>query len=414
MMFRKPDLTVFLVAILLLASGSFSLLYAQEQDQDYRRVSLSVSGGATFANEEGFSLLESRFNVLTETSGVLRVGIQYAITPAWSLEGGYSYTEIRGTGGSFTTNMNNITLKNIFNLNQLLFINRISNSVNPYITAGIGYDMYDYESSTESVSNNNLSYNLGVGLAFKASQTIDLFTHYEYNIASNRVDNRLGNGNGFGADVLTNLTGGIRINFGKKGTTHPSWRPVPVDVSPENYKELVSKKKQAEDLQQKVSELEKLLEEQNRKHANEIATYTELIDSLEQKIANLENQLQTTKDSLATVVKEATENDTLDKTISAGHYVQVFATIGLNSAKDIMSRTISELKNYQRYNQNELVFIAKRKQYYEVLIGKFDEFQNANEVLEIMNKIYDDAFVITFPRPLSLQELYEDIEVIND
>lgn len=413
-MFSKKNITVFLVLILFFASGSFSLLKAQKQTQDYRRVSLSVSGGATFANENGFSLLESRFNVLTETSGILGVGIQYAITPAWSLEGGYSYTEIRGSGGSFTTNMNNITLKNIFNLNQLLFTNRISNSVNPYLTAGVGYDIYDYESSTESVSNNSLSYNLGVGLAFKASQTIDLFTHYEYNIASNSVDNIVGNGNGFGADVLTNLTGGVRINFGKKGTTHPSWRPVPVDVSPEDYEHLVSKKKQAEELQQKVSYLEKQLEEQDRKHADEIATYEGIIDSLKQRIGNLETQLKTTKDSLATVIEKTAEKDKMDKRISAGHYVQVFASLGLQSAQNVMSKTISELQNYQNYNQNELVFIAKREQFYEVLIGKFDDLQNAGEVLDVMKKTYDDAFIITFPRPVSLQELYDDIEVVNN
>lgn len=411
-MLRKTNITVFLIAILFFASGSFSFLKAQKQDEDYRRVSLSVSGGATFANKDGFSLLESRFNVLTETSGVLGVGLQYAITPAWSLEGGYSYTEIRGTGGSFTTNMNNITLKNIFNLNQLLFTNRISNSVNPFLTAGIGYDIYDYESSTESLSDNSLSYNLGVGLAFKASQTIDLFTHYEYNISSNRVDNIIGNGNGFGADVLTNLTGGIRINFGKKGTTHPSWRPVPVEVSPQDYEQLVSKKKQAEDLQKKVSELENQLKEQDRKHSAEIATYKGTIDSLKLKISKLEAQLKTTKDSLETLTKKSGKDKT-NKTISAGNYVQVFATLGLESAKDVMQRTVSELSTSETSVSNNLVFIAKRKQYYEVLIGKFDNFLKAQEVHDIMINVYKDAFIITFPRPVNLQELYEDIKVIN-
>jgi len=410
---NKLFITGLLVAIILFSSGYFSLI--KGQDQDYRRVSLSVSGGATFANEDGFSLFESRFNVPTETSGILGIGLQYAITPAWSLEGGYSYTQIRASSGDFTTDMNNITLKNIFNLNQILSFNRVSNSINPYLTVGIGYDLYNYESSSESINNNDISYNLGAGIAFKASNTIDLFTHYEYNIASNKVDNLIGGqgNNGFGSDVLTNLTGGIRINFGDKQTTHPSWRPVPVEVRPERYEYLVSQDKLAESLKQKVADLEKELELQDKKHSKQVSLYEQRIDSLNQQITKLQTQLKHAQDSLASISTSDDGSAERDKSISAGHYVQVFATLGLESAKDVMSKTTSVLNDDQNYDSNDLVFIAKRKQFYEVLIGTFSDYQKAQEVLNMMKGVYGDSFIITFPRPVSLQELYEDISVIN-
>lgn len=413
MKFKSFFIRGLFVASFLILSGFISMV--NSQNIDYRKVSLSVRGGATFGNEgNGFNLLDSRFNTFTETSGIIGLGIQYALTPAWSLEGGYTYTKIRGRSGRFETNMNIISLKNIFNLNQILFTNRISNSINPYISAGIGYDIYKYKSQSETVDNNSLSYNLGAGITFKLSNAIDLFTHYEYHIASNEVDNVIGGNNGLGADVLTNLAGGIRINFGKKGTTHPSWRPVPVEVRPSEYEHLVSEEKRAKEFEQQLAELEKEFDQQEREHEKQIEAYTETIDRLKQKVSGLEQQLQETRDSLAAIsLNPETENASGSaESIPAGHYVQVFATLGLQSAQNVRSHAISQLQDLLD-NPSEDVFIAKRKQFYEVLIGTFNDFQKAGNVLQDMKDHHEDAFIITFPRPLSLQELYNGINKVN-
>lgn len=410
---------IHIIALGIFLSSGF-IFNANAQNQDYRKVSLSIHGGATLENgADGFNLLDSRFNVVTETSANLGAGIQYAITPAWSLQGGYSYTKIRGVSQSFETSLNTLSLKNIFNLNQILFVNRISNSINPYLTAGVGYDFYEYESPSETVDDNSLSYNLGAGLAFKISPTFDLFTHYEYQIASNRIDNIYATqnstvGNGFGADVLVNLTGGIRINFGKKGTTHPSWRPVPVDVNPNEYKRLVSQDKRAEELKQELADLEDQLEEQDRNHRKQINAHTEQIDNLKQQVNNLKVQLKEARDSLNTALQNQKEYESkIDESISAGHYVQIFASLDLQSAQNVHLKATSTLKELLD-NPEQQIFIASRMQFYEVLIGTFnDNLQKANEVLEVMEENYEDAFIITFPRPSNIQNLYKGIKKVK-
>ena len=394
--------------------GLCSDLKAQNTDKEYRNVSISLRAGVTLENGgNGFNLLDSRFNGPTQTTGIYGIGVQYALTPAWSVEGGYSYTQIKGTSGSFQTNMNIISLKNIINLNQILFTNRIFTSINPYLTGGIGYDIYSFESPSSSANNASLSYNVGAGIAYKLSPTIDLFTHYEYQLASNKIDNQIGSGGGLRADVLTNFTGGLRINFGKKGTTHPSWRPVPVEVDRSDYEYLLSEERRAKKLGAQIASLEKQMKQKDQQHRREIEAYTNTVDSLRNQVVNLKEKLQAAKDSLASVSSKVVAPDCDCKTVSipGGHYVQVFASLRLQSSEKVLRNALPQLQKALN-DPGEKVFIAKRKQYYEVLIGTLS-YQRAEEVLAVMQKIHGDAFIITFPRPVSLQELYDDIERLN-
>jgi len=110
-----------------------------------------------------------------------------------------------------------------------------------------------------------------------------------------------------------------------------------------------------------------------------------------------------------------TDEDSLDlrRTVPAGHYVQVFATRDYENSIRIRNR-FRELLGDQLDNPDEQVFIIQRRQFFEVLIGTFQRFAAAQEILPPAVDEMSDAFIITFPRPLSLKEQYEGTVILYD
>lgn len=393
-----------------------SVAFAQSyQDTDYRKLSLSISGGASLGNvDEGIRFMASSFNVETETTPTFGAGLQYALTPAWSLEVGYQRAKIKGRVEPFETTMNLMTLKNIINLNQIFFINRVSDRLNPFITAGIGYDMFAYDSPETEFDAHNSTYNLGAGLVYKLSNTIDLFTHYEYHIGSNSTDNVVA---GFGADLINSLTGGVRINFGKKKSTHPSWRPVPVDVSPSDYNRLISQADLVDDLQRRISEVEQRQEEKEQGYNQIVDQKSAEIDSLKARLSRLNEHVDDLKETFTNALKESDGVKVNNKTgfaesLTSGHYVQIFATHHLETAQEIREHTIQSMDEVLQSSEQKILII-RRKEFYEVMIGVFSNFTHAQDVQKVMVEVHDDAYVITFPRPINLQSQFKGLKVID-
>jgi prefoldin subunit 5 len=360
--------------------------------------------------------MSSNFSVNTENTPTFGAGLQYALTPAWSLELGYRHASIKGTAEPFETSMNLFTLKNFISLNQIFFVNRISERVNPFLSFGIGYDFFNYEDSEEKFTAHNSSYNAGAGIAYKLSNTIDLFTHYEYHLGSNAIDNDV---EGWGSDLINSVTGGVRINFGKKDTKHPSWRPVPVDISPADYDLFVRQSNVIDDLRYRVDNLEQDNDEITQytsvidKKSAEIDSLKTHIDKLNQRITKLENSFSNLREENNIVKKEVDKETGLTVSLPGGHYVQIFATYNLGIAQDVREHAIQYLKNRVQ-NPEEEIFIIHRKQFYEVMIGFFNNFESADDIKEVMTQIHNDAYVITFPRPVNLKPDFEGIEVLED
>lgn len=400
--YQKTLLCVFLLLL------STSYAFAQNfSDEEFRKFSLSITGGANFGDmNRGSYFMSSNFTDNIKDVPTFGAGVQYAMTPAWSLEAGYRRVTIEGISRPFETNLNMVTFKNIFNLNQILFINDISTRLNPFLTVGVGYDFFNYDGTDGKYSDSNTSYNAGAGVAFKLSSTLDLFAHYEYHLASNGIDNAK---DGWGADLINTLSGGIRINFGKKDAIHPTWRTVPVRLERSEYNQFLT---QAE----RIRELENQLAEANKREKDTEQQYLATIDSLQPNTDYVDNRSaqtavpQTSSKDLKCI--EVQEEPELTEFLPAGHYVQIFATRHPMVANYIRGHAIQNIK--KSMNDTDLkVMIFHRKYFYEVIIGRFDTVTNAKEIKDIMTRVHKDAFVITFPRPLKMAEEPRKIATTN-
>lgn len=393
---------IFCISLLCMISTT---VFGQDlQDTDFRRLSLSVTGGATLGDaNRNFHFMSSNFTGNIQDTPTFGAGVQYALTPAWSLEAGYRRVVIKGVAEQFETNMNLLTLKNIFNLNQILFINDISTRLNPFLTVGIGYDFFNYNSPGESFTAHNTSYNAGAGIAFRLSNTLDLFSHYEYHLGSNEIDNAV---DGWGADLINSLTAGVRINFGKKNAIHPTWRVVPVSLERSEYNQFLTQADQITDLHRQIDLL-------SREHQEKESRYVAMIDSLQRLLNQQDLSDKNVQPSLAnTQCIEVQEEPEFTESLPAGHYVQVFATKHPVVANYIRGHTIRSLKEALGNSDME-VLIFHRKYFYEVMISRFETVAEARDVREIILPVHPDAFVITFPRPVNLSPDFKRPEMLH-
>lgn len=409
--FIKKGLLFYLLLLL-----SSSIAYSQNySSSDYRRFSLTLNNGASFGDSNrGEHFLSSNFSTNTKDTYTFGLGIQYALTPAWSLELGYQRAHIIGQTDPFETKMNMVSLRNIINLNQVFLINLISNRVNPFLTLGVGYDMYNYEDPDESLYNHNSSYNLGGGIAYKLSNTVDLVALYDYHLGSNQTDN---SNEGWGTDLINSLTAGIRINFGKNPQTHASWRPFPVSLSPSDYEYLMAQGGRITKLGDQVGSLEvdhETTKERldstivgNRAEFDGLNIRMDLLeqrmDDLELALANLEGEI-----NVVTVDKETG----IAELLPGGHYVQIFAANHLSAAQQVRNHAISHLQD-SLPDAEEKIFIIRRKQFFEVLIGVLTKFDDASNIKEVMAGFHKDTYVISFPRPVNLNMDFEGLRVVH-
>lgn len=405
------------IFILLFVFAAIPLLgYAQDNfGQDFRKLSITVNGGASLGDaNHGDYFLSSNFSVNTKDTYSFGGSIQYALSPAWSLELGYQRTNVKGLDSPFETQMNMISFRNIINLNQLLQINSITERINPFLTAGAGYDLYNYNSPNEEIYHHNTSYNLGAGIAYRLSNTVDLFTHYDYHLGSNKMDNE---NEGWGADLINSIKGGIRINFGKPNAIHPSWKPSPKELSNADYDALMAQSDRIQALSDKVDEIDKQNQKSHQQFDTAINNNRTEIDSLKIRMDELEQRLDDLEKAFADMQGQinpirVNKETGVAKLLPAGHYVQIFAAYQLPFAQRVRNNAIDRLESSLE-DAEEKIFIIKRKQYYEVLIGVFTEFSDAATIQQIMTDFHEDAYVISFPRPVNLISDFEGLEVVD-
>jgi len=399
--------------LLLTASSVFSQSYHYN---DYRRLSLTLNGGLSLGDlNRGDYFLSSSFSTNTKNTPEFGAGIQYALTPTWSLELGYQRTQIKGKDDPFETNMNLLTLKNIINLNQIFFVNRISDRINPYLTAGFGYNIFSYSDPNEKFTNRNFGYNAGIGIAYKLTNTLDLFTHYEYHMISNSADNVV---TGYGADLINMVTGGIRINFGRKSSKLLSWRAVPVEISPSEYNRFLAQADAIDVLKSRLNELAQRQAEREREVDQIVDKRTTETDSLKarlnQVLARTDNLEAELTEGLKGIRKVKVNPETgFAESLPSGDYVQIFATYFLDVARDVRAGAVEHLGNNLEYAEQN-IFIIHRKKFYEVMIGVFDEYKQAKGIQKIMSSAHNDAYVITFPRPINLQPDFKGLKVVDE
>lgn len=429
------------IRILTAAIFIFTAFYSTAQAQNglLNRLKLSVNTGINFASANSrmeFPVMGSELNAVTQQTYVYGGGIQFAIDPAWSVELGYKYSNVLEESDNFETTMHTASLKNFFNLEQLFVPGAKAPILNPYLSAGVGYDIFSYKSSSVTIDDQSISYNAGLGLAVRVIRNVELFSHYEYHFASNLIDN-LDNVS-FEPDILNTVTGGIRINFSSGNKSRKRSAP-PINRQPNPYqntqtpaaekkeKEKVEKPVEepqvtttepdaaSESITRRVKELEKSLNQLKQKVDNpESGTSSRELYRLAQRVENMEMTLQEVQTKLSEVPDNLVveDNSGIATSIPLGNYVQVFASNKLTSAQKIRKDVIGTLDS-RLEDTSKKVFITRRDKFYQVLIGEFSNMNKASNIKEIISGTYSDAFIINFPRPLSLQPAYENMEMIK-
>jgi len=406
-------LSVFIIFLLFTANG-----FAQNSN-DYRRVSLSVYGGATLGYpDDDNQIFGSNFNTFTETTYNFGGGIQYAISPFWSAELGYRYNTIKGVGeGGFETVIHSASLKNTFNFNRLYRRNQISEWLNPYLILGFEQDFFKYELGNEDASGIESALLGGFGIAFRITNSVDLFSQFEVKMASNGLDNER---RGFPFDQVGMATGGIRINFGKSDSKPLNLSPAVKRLTDAEYDDFIESteefkaaSREIEAQREKMTEMEERISESERGNMQQVERLDRFTKILEARIDTLEQRVDSLEILYSEAVQERASEQTLKGEVPAGHYVQVFATTNYEVANRV-KEMFHDLLNGELENPEDIVFVIKRGRFYEVLIGTFSEFSDAQRAHGVAIGRFSDAFIITFPRPLHLEDEYRGTAIVHD
>lgn len=407
-----------LVAIVVLLQLSVINLVAQNssknvESQSFNRWSASLYGGYIFGEEDlGQQFFASRFNVMSNPSYAFGTDVRYALNPFWSVETGYRFTYLEGLG--FETTMNTVSIKNTLNLNRFYRRNSLAEKLNPYVILGVEQDFFDAQGPDDSFSRSEASLIGGLGLAYRVSNRVELYAQHEIKLSSNRLDLT---DRGYPYDQIGMASGGIRIHFGSKEKKPLNLAPPRKSLTMNEYEDFTSEIVRIDDLErnlanltQRVDTLESRVDSMESDHDQKFNNLFALIDSLQARADSLEECMCVSEQDQ---VEPEEDSRDLRRTVPGGHYVQVFATMEYEDALRIRSR-FRELLSDRLDNPEEEVFIIHRRQFYEVLIGTFQQFSAAQQILPPAVNEMSDAFIITFKRPVHLEEQYEGTVILYD
>lgn len=407
-------IAVIIAACLFLIFPSFS---EAQYSSEYSRFSLSLQGGVTLGYPEDVNqFFGSNYNVFTQPTHNFGGEIHYSISPFWTAALGYRNNSVHGLADDgFKTRIHSVVFKNLLNFNRIFRRNMASEWLNPYLILGLEHDFYQYRLDDVRTTGDESAILGGFGLSARFHHRFELFSQYEVKFSNNKLDNL---NQGYPFDQVGMVTGGIRIKLGGRETRPLRLAPPVKFLTDAEYEDFLLRSdrffaanEEIEAQRRKLDELEASFAENNRYYDQRLDEQQAFALMLEDRINNLDDRVTRLENRAANtdiVLKEY-----LRKEVPAGHYVQVFASRNEDSAfriKEQFHALISEAVE----NPEENVFVIKRGSYFEVLIGTFYQFRDAAAVHRIALNRFDDAFVITFPRPLHLKDAYEGTEIVWD
>ena len=406
-------IAAFIAVFIILIFPSFS---EAQYSSEYSRFSISLQGGVTLGYPDDVNqFFGSNYNVFTQPTYNFGGDVQYSISPFWTAGIGYRYNSVNGLDeDGFNTDIHSVVFKNILNFNRIFRRNVASEWLNPYLILGLEHDFFQYRQQETRISGNESAILGGFGLSARFHHRFELFSQYEVKLSNNKLDNM---NQGFPFDQVGMVTGGIRIKLGSRESRPLRLAPPVKFLTDAEYEDFLMRSdrffaanEEIESQRRKLDELEAAFAENERyfdERIDEQQTFAlyleERINGLDERVTRLENRPQGST--------LAQQNTNLRKEVPAGHYVQVFASRSEDSAfrvKEQFHALISEAVD----NPEENVFVIRRGSYYEVLIGTFYQFREAATVHRIALNRFNDAFVISFPRPLHLKDAYEGTEII--
>ena len=412
-------------------------IHAQFSDldpEDSRRFSISVNGGYLMPFEGDRGLFLPNYDA-QEVDGAFHFGgnIKYAFTPFWDFGLEYRYMNLEGqnpdfvTMPDFETEVHSIGITNQLNMNRLYRSLDISETLNPYLSLGIGIDAFTYENlETGDETSDEVPYvRPGIGLAVSLSESLDLYGQYDWHFGDTQVDGFRRNRD---HSLSTHATAGIRVHFGSSGEAKYRNAPSTRFLNLDQYESLLEVEDKADEFDQmadrldrqedEINELRDELMQRNQELEEEVRERREKTDELQERVRELEEKVEELEDmDRVEVIEEYEEEDIVHELeLEPGHYIQLRATQDVNAALDYRNELVSELEGYIDTPAAKLLITERLDQtIYEVRIGVYDEYQEAVSVFnDIEHMIPEDSFIVTFPRPEHLHEHYYDIDVADE
>jgi len=346
--------------------------------------------------------------VESEPSWAAGGDVRYALNSFWSLESGYRYTTLEGVG--FETTIHTASLKTSFNLNRFYRRSSISEYLNPYVILGIEQDWFTAEGPDDEFSRSEASLIGGMGLAVRLNNRIEIFGQHEVKLSSNLLDLQ---DNGYPYDQIGMASGGIRFHFGRRDRRPKNLKPATRALTDAEYEDIFARARDVGDLTGRVDSLENLVSQMDSENSERLAEIKGRLAALEGRVDSLEAKTDCLCERVEEIEEEAGPERDLRRDILAGHYIQVYAVRDFESAIEVRDRFRELLQNDLDDPVDE-VFIIQRRQFYEVLIGVFDQFSNAQNLLPTASEVLGDSFIITFARPVHLSDQYEGTVIVHE
>lgn len=414
----KKFILLFLCLFSLTSANSFAQTTSSSSDsEEYNRLSMSLYGGYIYGGKDhGLQVFSSRFNVVSDPSYAVGGDLRYALNSFLSVEGGYRYSTLEGSG--FETTMHTASVKTSLNLNRFYRRSSISEYVNPFIIAGFEHDFFNAEGPDGQFSRSEASLIGGAGIAFRLSDRLEIFGHHEIKLSSNRLDLV---DQGYPFDQIGMTSGGVRIHFGSSDKRAITLKPAARQITDEEYDDIFAHTLDAAGLTEQVESIEIRMNEMESENnvmleelMDRIAELEERVDSMEAKANCLCERKEAEERADIEIDKEPEQPAReLRQTVETGHYVQVYASRGYDDALRVRERFRELLAEFLDDSEVE-VFIFHRHNFHEVMIGTFEEFPNARSILEPSINVLGDSYIKTFLRPAHLEDYYRNGVIRHD
>jgi hypothetical protein len=349
----------------------------------------------------------------------LNLGLRYALSPAFSVQGNLGYYRLKGDedrhpNHPYTNNSIYLGAQGNFYFLRAFETYRQSRILNPfvYFGAGVSFSRISNLAGNRDRSLQNGFFSGGIGTLIKIPndnfKNIDILIQYNY--LSYRSEGLDGYSQFTGRHYGSRLGGfgfGISYKFSRSNRPHSDWHighsridealriAKSVEARQDNLERRVAtvEQVQQEDHTEFRSRLDLL--EQERDQMRDFDALIRSQDDMNLQIALLRERVDLLESRVPHTTIRRLHGDVRPANVEAGHYVQVYAGARHHHADGALA-IIRELFEdvHGIYNLNYI--IHKPHQYYVVQIGPYRQVADTDDILRMAREVFDDSFIRTY------------------